>query len=316
MEFKMSAKRILIIDDLHESIIQMLEEVGYLVDDEPDLKANQVENIIHEYTGLVLRSKLTVDEKLLSKAKHLKFIARAGAGLDQLDMDVIDKRGIKVFNAPEGNRDALGEHMTGMLLSLLHKITIGNSQVKNGQWLREENRGNELSTKTVGIIGYGHMGSAFAQKLSSFGCTILAYDKYKSGFGDDTVKEADMTELFDRCDVLSLHIPYLPENHHLVDGAFLHQFAKPIYLLNSSRGKIVDQKAMIAALESGRIVGAALDVLANEKLDTYTPGERAQLDKLAGMPHVLLTPHVAGWSFESYEKISRILGSKILSLDL
>lgn len=316
MEFKMSAKRILIIDDLHESIIPMLEEAGFLVDNKPDLKADQVESIIHLYTGLILRSKLAVDRSLLSKAEHLKFIGRAGAGLDQLDMDAINECGIKVVNAPEGNRDALGEHMTGMLLSLLHNINIGNSQVKNGQWLREKNRGNELSAKTVGIIGYGHMGSAFAQKLSSFGCTILAYDKYKSVFGDGTVKEADMTELFANCDVLSLHIPYLPENHHLVDGAFLNQFAKPIYLLNSSRGKIVDQDAMIAALESGKIVGAALDVLANEKLDTYTSGERAQLDKLAGMPNVLLTPHVAGWSFESYEKISRVLGSKILNLDL
>ncbi len=316
MEFKMSAKRILIIDDLHESIIPMLEEAGFLVDNKPDLKADQVESIIHSYTGLILRSKLSVNKSLLSKAEHLKFIGRAGAGLDQLDMDAINERGIKVVNAPEGNRDALGEHMTGMLLSLLHNINIGNSQVKNGQWLREANRGNELSTKTVGIIGYGHMGSAFAQKLSSFGCTILAYDKYKSGFGDDTVKEADINELFDRCDVLSLHIPYLPENHQLVDAEFLSQFTKRIYLLNSSRGKIVDQEAMIAALESGRIVGAALDVLANEKLDTYTSDERAQLDKLAGMPNVLLTPHVAGWSFESYEKISRVLGSKILSLDL
>lgn len=303
--------KVLIIDDVHSCLCDGLMTLGYGVDYHPDIKKEEVGEIISEYVGLILRSKLTVDERLLSKASRLKFIGRGGAGLDQLDMAAITARKIAVVNAPEGNRDALGEHMTGMLLSLLHCIPKANEEVKHKHWDREANRGVELGSLTVGLIGFGMMGSSFATKLSGFGCRIIAYDKYRSGFGNDHVAEATLEQLFASADVVSLHVPLTEETEQWVNGAFIDQFQKPIYLLNSARGKVLVLKDLIGRLENGQVRGACLDVLENENFSRYSEEENVIFTRLASFANVILTPHVAGWTYDSYERISRVLLQKI-----
>ncbi len=307
-------KKVLIIDDVHAALTDGLMDYGYHVDYLPEITRKEVEAIIEQYAGLIVRSKLGVDEDLLSKARRLKFIARAGAGLDQLDMEAIGRRGIEVVNAPEGNRDALGEHLMGMLLSLLHNIDKANTQVRSKIWDREGSRGKELGSMTVGLIGYGMMGSSFADKLRSFGCEILAYDKYKSGFSNARVKEVELNDLYQRTDILSLHVPLTDETEQWIDGAFVDRFSKPIYLLNSARGKVVVLKDLIKKMGEGKVLGACLDVLENEKMGTYTAAEERTFEELCKLENVLLTPHVAGWTFESYERISTVLLGKIKNL--
>jgi D-3-phosphoglycerate dehydrogenase len=314
MDYKVSEKKILITDDVHPLLIQELSDFGFQVNYIPNISADEVLTIISEYSGLVVRSKLNIDDHFLSVAVKLEFIGRAGAGLDQLDMEVISAKKIKVVNAPEGNRNAVGEHMAGMLLSLLNKLNQGDQQIRLGNWNREENRGFELGTRTVGMIGYGNMGQSFAKMLSGFGCQILAYDIKGSGYGDDFAKEATMDEIFDQTDILSLHVPLTALTHRLVNQEFIKQFRKPFFFLNSARGKIMDTAALIASLESGKMLGAALDVLENEKISAYNEVERQQFERLASLPQVIFSPHVAGWTLESYKRISEVLAIKIKSL--
>lgn len=306
--------KVLIIDDVHTSLCDGLVHLGHQVDYLPTIMATEVPGIISEYVGLILRSKLAVDEKLLSRASQLKFIGRAGAGLDQLDMEAISARGITVVNAPEGNRDALGEHMTGMLLALLHSIPKANNEVRRKKWDREENRGVELGSLCVGLIGYGMMGNAFASKLVGFGCEVLAYDKYKSGFGTGAVEEISLEGLFERADVLSLHVPLTDETKGWIDGSFIDKFRKPIYLLNSARGKVVLLPDLADRLESGKVQGACLDVLENEKLANFGHEENHTFERLSKFNNVIFTPHVAGWTVESYRRISTVLLDKINKL--
>lgn len=306
--------KVLIIDDVHTSLCDGLIDLGYQVDYSPMIKTTEVPDIIADYVGLVLRSKLAVDEELLSKAQQLKFIGRGGAGLDQLDMQAISARNIDVVNAPEGNRDALGEHMTGMLLALLHNIPKANTEVRMKKWDREGNRGIELGSLTVGLIGYGMMGSAFAAKLSGFGCRVMAYDKYKTGFSSDGVAEVSLEQLFEHADVLSLHVPLTEETNRWIDGDFLDKFQKPIYLLNSARGKVVVLSDLADRLENGRIRGACLDVLENEKFANYSVEDIMTFDRLSALNQVIFTPHVAGWTVESYNRISTVLLKKISQL--
>lgn len=306
--------KVLVIDDVHTSLCDGLIDLGYQVDYRPMIKATEVPDIIADYVGLVLRSKLAVDEELLSKAQQLKFIGRGGAGLDQLDMEAISARNIDVVNAPEGNRDALGEHMTGMLLALLHNIPKANTEVRTKKWDREGNRGIELGSLTVGLIGHGMMGSAFAAKLSGFGCRVMAYDKYKAGFGSDGVAEVSLEQLFEHADVLSLHVPLTEETNRWIDGDFLDKFQKPIYLLNSARGKVVVLSDLADRLENGRIRGACLDVLENEKFANYSVEGIMTFDRLSALNQVIFTPHVAGWTVESYKRISTVLLKKISQL--
>jgi D-3-phosphoglycerate dehydrogenase len=314
MDYKVSEKKILITDDVHPLLIQELFDFGFQVNYIPNISADEVLTIISEYSGLVVRSKLNIDDHFLSVAVKLEFIGRAGAGLDQLDMEVISAKKIKVVNAPEGNRNAVGEHMAGMLLSLLNKLNQGDQQIRLGNWNREENRGFELGTRTVGMIGYGNMGQSFAKMLSGFGCQILAYDIKRSGYGDDFAKEATMDEIFDQTDILSLHVPLTALTHRLVNQEFIKQFRKPFFFLNSARGKIMDTAALIASLESGKMLGVALDVLENEKISAYNEVERQQFERLASLPQVIFSPHVAGWTLESYKRISEVLAIKIKSL--
>jgi D-3-phosphoglycerate dehydrogenase / 2-oxoglutarate reductase len=242
------------------------------------------------------------------------FIGRAGSGLEIIDTEFAKSKGIYCFNTPEANKDAVGEQAVGMLLSLLANIHKSYAEVKELVWHREENRGYELSALTVGVVGYGNTGSAFVQKLSGFGCKILAYDKYKQGFGSATVHECDMETLYKNADIISLHLPLTAETKYLVNTEYLNRFYKNIFLLNLSRGKIVKTADVANALQTGKLRGCALDVLENENLSEYSFDERQQLSNLLASPHVLITSHIGGWTHESYYKISYSLVEKIKQL--
>lgn len=305
---------VLIIDDVHPYLTEQLPLIGYSFDYRPEIQRQEILDCIGNYEGLVVRSKISVDKEILDRAAKLKFIGRAGSGLEIIDMEYAREKGITCFNTPEANRDAVGEQAVGMLLSLLANIHKSYLEVRNWVWDREGNRGYELSSMTVGIVGYGNTGSAFAQKLSGFGCKILAYDKYKSGYGTAQVKECSMEELFEQADIISFHIPLTSETKHMVNTGFLNRFKKNIYLLNLSRGKIIITTDIINALQTGKLLGVALDVLENENFSTYTEEEKANLYNLLSFPHVLVTSHIGGWTHESYYKISYSLVEKIKQL--
>lgn len=302
---------VLIADEMHLSIMPMLEKIGYVPDYKPSIKRQEIIDIIGNYEGLIIRSKTFVDEELLQNAHQLKFIGRAGAGLDLIDNEVVTKKNIQLFAANEGNRVAVAEHIIGMLLCLMNKILIADSQVRKGVWLREENRGYELMGKTVGIIGYGNNGAETAKRLKAFGCKVLAYDKFKTNFSDEYVTESSMEQIFEESDIVSLHIPLTDESSKMANAEYLNKFKKSIYLLNASRGEIVVLQDVVDALENGKIRGACLDVLENEKLQKLSPEQQAVFEKLTNSDRVILTPHIAGWTFESYIKINEVLVEKI-----
>lgn len=302
---------LLIVDDLHSVFLEALEENEIPYDYRPLIKKEEALTIVGKYDGLIIRSKFKVDATFIDSAPQLKIIGRVGAGVDNIDEAYAENRGIKLLSAPEGNCDAVGEHMVGMLLTLLNKLTIANSQVRSGLWLREENRGIELGGKTVGLIGYGNNGQAMARKLAGFGVEVLAYDKYKIGFTDQFATEVELEDLFLRADILSLHIPLTSETRNLVNQRFLRKFQKPIFFLNGSRGEIVDVEAVIDGLERKLILGAGLDVLAIEKFPALN--DTTWYQKLISFPNVVLSPHVAGWSVQSYFKLSKVLADKLIS---
>ncbi|WP_354360356.1 NAD(P)-dependent oxidoreductase [Pedobacter sp. UYP30] len=305
--------KILIVDDLHPIFKKQAAALGYLVHDEPLITRAQTLARIGEYTGIAVRTKFKIDEEILNAAKKLKFIARAGAGLDNIDVALAEKLNIKLINAPEGNRDAVGEHAVGMLLSLMNKLNIANQQVRELTWDREGNRGHELKGKTVGIIGYGFMGHCFAKKLAGFEVNVLAYDKYKTNFSDVYAREVSMEEIVKHCDVLSLHIPLTRETRQMVDEEYFYQFKKPIFFLNTARGEVVHTKAVLNNIKNGKILGAGLDVLETEKFPALEKED--WFEELKKNEKVILTPHVAGWTFESYRKISEVLVEKLKKLN-
>ncbi len=302
---------ILIIDTINETIFPLLKNIGVKVDYKPNITREEVIAIIHHYDGLIVRSKTRVDAELLGDKCKLKFVARPGAGIDLLDQKELAKRGIEIFNSPEGNRDALGEHTLGMLLSLANNIVRGDKEVRSGVWDREGNRGFEIKGKTVGIVGYGYMGSAFAEKLSGLSCKVIAYDNLKTGFSNDIVSEVTLEKLYEQTDIVSFHIPLNEVNLNLVDEAYLSKFKKSIYLLNAARGKVLILNDLLRLLDSGKIKGAALDVLENENISQLSSSEQVTFDKLASSDKVILTPHVGGWTFESYVKMNTVLVDKI-----
>ncbi len=310
----MNQKKCLVIDKMHESIIPLLEELNFQVDYRPDIERNEILENIHEYHGLVVRSKTAIDEEMIGKAAKLKFVARAGAGIDQLDVESLERRKIIIVNAPEGNRDALAEHTVGMLLSLFNKIHLADRQVRSGVWDREGNRGVELKSKIVGLIGFGFMGKAFAQRLSSFGCTIIAYDKYLENYGTSTVQQASLEEIWESADVLSMHVPLTKTTRAMVNDAFIDKFKKPFYFVNTARGEVAPFSSIYNGLSTGKILGAALDVLENEKIEQLSLEQKRYFDAIAQSEKVILTPHVAGWTFESYKKINQVLADKIKKL--
>ncbi len=301
----------LVIDEMHESITSLFHAIGIEVDYKPSITHEEILNQISGYEGLVIRSKLVVDAAFLDKVSNLKFIARAGAGLDQIDVEEVTRRGIVLVNAPEGNRDALAEHALGMVLGLLNNIYKSDHEIRNFVWNRESNRGYELSGKTVGLLGYGYMAKAFAQRLKAIGCTVIAYDKYKKGFSDEWVREATMEEIYTESDVFSIHVPLTDETRGMVNEAYIQQFKKPIWLVNTARGKVLKLQDMLPLLESKKVLGAALDVLENEKIRSFTDEEKNLFSKLTHQNNVILTPHVAGWSHESYYKINEVLATKL-----
>ncbi|MBV6643539.1 MAG: phosphoglycerate dehydrogenase [Cyclobacteriaceae bacterium] len=303
--------KILIVDHMHESIIEMLGDSGFRPDYRPEITRAEILNIIDQYAGIVVRSKTRIDKELVSKATNLQFVARAGAGIDNVDYQEISSRNIKLVNAPEGNRDALGEHTVGMLLTLLHKINIANREVKQGIWNREGNRGWELKGKTVGIYGFGYMGSAFAKKLRGFDCTVLVYDKYKTGLSNEFIQQVDLQTFQKQTEILSLHVPLTSETKYLFDEYYLSQFPKLRILLNTARGEILSLKALEKLLGSSKLIGVGLDVLENEKIDQLNLEEQQIFDRLAKKENVIMTPHVAGWTFESYKRINEIIVSKL-----
>ncbi|MEP1032072.1 NAD(P)-dependent oxidoreductase [Ekhidna sp.] len=310
----MADKRVLIVDDLHECILPLLSEAGYEPVYSPGIDRAGILQIIQGFVGLIIRSKTSVDKELIDRATSLKFVARAGAGMDNLDKQYLESKNIKAINAPEGNRDALGEHAVGMLLSLLHKIPSGHHEVVGGAWNREGNRGIELKGKVVGIYGVGNMGMSFGTKLSSFECDIIGYDKFKGEFPGAFIKNVELEELFERTEILSIHVPLYDLTRGLFNETYLRKFRNLKVLINTARGEILDTKGLIKLLEEGVIYAAGLDVLENEKLSVYTEEEKAQLEKLSSLPNVLLTPHVGGWTYESYQRISEVLAKKIGAL--
>jgi D-3-phosphoglycerate dehydrogenase len=252
-----------------------------------------------------------MDRPLLERAKRLKFIGRAGAGLEKIDLDYLAQRSIQLFHAAEGNRDAVGEQAVGMLLALLNHSIRSDQEVRKGIWKREENRGEELGGKTVGIIGYGNMGSAFAKKLLGFGVKVLAYDKYKSGFGDHFVEEVGLEKLQAQSDIVSLHVPLTPETKNWLTLDVLRGFRKPFYLINTARGEIIGFDALNKALDEGILIGAVLDVLENEKFQTFSPEQKLSFERLAARENVIFSPHIAGWTLQSYRRINEVLVDKI-----
>lgn len=303
--------KFLIIDKMHLSLLQMLEALEIQADYQPDIPKDEVVKILSGYEGLIVRSKLFIDDLVLNHAPKLKYICRAGAGIDNLDVYAIEKRGIKILNAPEGNRDAVGEHVVGMLLALFNQMLLADRQVRQKIWDREGNRGFELKGKTVGLIGYGFMGKEVARRLSSFDCKIIAYDKYLKHYSDQFVEESSLDRLFNEADVLSLHVPLTAETRMMVNNDFLSRFKKTIWLINSARGEILSLRDLVMALENGKVCGAALDVLENEKINKLNPEQQKDFDYLSTCDRVILTPHVAGWTYESYERINEVLVDKL-----
>lgn len=309
-------RKVAFLDTVHPVLQERLQKAGWECYDYSKTSMDKLIYLINDFDGIVIRSRFRMEESFLKHAKNLKFIARSGAGMENIDEDYCNNRGIELFNAPEGNRNAVGEHALGMLLSLFNNLNQGNSQVKSGIWDREGNRGIELDGKTVGIIGYGNNGSAFAKKLKGFDCEVLAYDKYKSGFGNEFVKESSPEEIMEKADILSLHVPETDETRGMINRDHIREFKKNFYLINLSRGKNVRTSDLVEALKTGKILGACLDVLEYEKssFENMFDGELpADFKYLIAADNVLLSPHVGGWTLESYFKLSDVLADKILN---
>ncbi len=303
--------KILIIDEMHQSIMPMLQKEGHEVIYSPEITRDEIIAIVADFDGLIIRSKTPMDRDLLERATKLKFIGRAGAGLDKIDLEYMAEKDIKLFHAAKGNRDAVAEHAVGMLLALFNKGGKADHEVRKGIWDREGNRGHELAGKTVGIMGFGNMGKSFAHRLQGFKVDVLAYDKYKMDFGDDLVREVMWEKLKAEADILSIHVPLTPETRDFFTLKELRSFAKPFWLINTARGEVISFKTLNEALDQGILRGALLDVLENEKFEKFSPEQKAEFEKLAARDNVLFSPHVAGWTYESYEKINKVLAKRI-----
>lgn len=306
--------KLLIVDKIHECLILELQDT-FDIDYQPGLGYDETFSIISSFEVLIVRTGINVDAALIEKGLKLKIIARAGAGMDNIDEAAAEARGILCLNAPEANRDAVAEQTIGMLLALLHNIVKADREVRHALWQREENRGRELNALTVGIIGYGNTGTEVAKRLKAFGCTILVYDKYKFGFEEPGIQECKMETLFDQADVITLHVPLTDLTYRMINSTFLSNFRKNIYLLNLSRGKIMDTAEILKELNSGKIRGLATDVLENEQIEhglgRLSMDQQKIFIDLIERENVIITPHIGGWSVESYEKIAKVLAYKL-----
>lgn len=315
-DLDMEKKRVIITDHLHPYLAEWLISQGFLVDVVPDITNDELAACIHEYHGLALSTKILVTPALIDKAPKLEFIARAGSGMENIDVAYAQSKGIHVVNSPEGNANAVAEHAVGLLLSVVNNIAKADRDIRNGIWQREENRGFELMGRTVGIIGYGHTGRAVASKLRGFGVFVLAHDKYVTGFGDEHVEEVSLEQLQRESDVISFHLPLNAETKHYCNAAFLEKCRKGMWLINTSRGKIVNTPDLLAALDSGKVRGAGLDVFENEQFYALSGTDKEVMEELCRRQNIVLTPHVAGWTVESYLKLSRILAEKLAALGI
>lgn len=303
--------KVIITAKCHEYLQQKLQEGGYEVMYQPNITYDELKNSLEDVAGIVVSTRVKLDEALLTEAKQLRWIGRLGSGLELIDVRFAESRDVKVFSSPEGNCDAVGEHALAMLLNLMNKIDSSYNEVKQLQWLRDENRGVELNGKTVGIIGFGNTGRAFAKKLRGFDVSILAHDKYQYEFGGEQVKEASLEQVLRYSDVISLHVPLTNDTYHYADTSFFEAALRRPFFLNTSRGKVHGTTALIDALKRGLIAGAGLDVLENEKLSTYSEAEQQQFDWLAKQSNVILTPHIAGYTHEAFFKMSKVLADKL-----
>lgn len=306
--------RILFADINHPILHEHLQAAGFTCDLFWDRDAEALQAILPDYDGLVIRSRFRITRELLDRCPRLKCIGRVGAGMENIDVAYARSRQVACVNAPEGNRDAVGEHALGMLLMLMNHLKRADLEVRRGIWIRAGNRGHEIAGKTVGILGYGFMGSSFAAKLSGFGCRILAHDKYKQGFGNATVTESSLEQLFDETDILSIHLPLSPETEFMVDGNFLNRFRKNIYLVNTARGRNLRTADLVEALRSGKVLGACLDVLEYESssFEGLTQNDLpAPFRYLIDSDRVVLSPHIAGWTHESDFKMSKVVAEKM-----
>lgn len=305
--------RVLFIDNVHPLIAERFSKLGWQCDYMLKDSREEILQVIGNYEGLVLRSRIKIDEDFLSKAINLKFIGRPGAGLENIDLDYCESHGIKVFRSPEGNRDAVAEHAIGMILMLFNNLKRADAEVRQGIWKREENRGYELMGKTVGIIGYGYMGKAFAQRLSGFGVNVIAHDKYLKDFSDENAKEVSLEELKRESDVISLHLPQSEETINYICKEFIESCAKPFYLINTARGKSVNTSNVLDAIDNGKILGACLDVLEFESSSFEQMGSNNPVfSRLIASEKVVLSPHIAGWTHEAKYKLGHYLAEKII----
>jgi D-3-phosphoglycerate dehydrogenase / 2-oxoglutarate reductase len=307
--------KILHLDTNHPILIEKLTKAGFTNDENYTSSEREIKRVISNYDGIVIRSRFNIDRNFLDAASQLKFIARVGAGLESIDEKYAQERGVSLISAPEGNRNAVGEHTLGMILSLFNKLNKADHEVRNGIWERERNRGTELDGKVVGIIGYGNMGKAFAKKLKGFDCKVIFHD-IKKNIGDDNAAQVSLEVLQETADILSLHTPWTPLTNNMVNITFIEKFQKPFWFINTSRGNCAVTADLVSALKSGRLLGAGLDVLEYEK-DSFESlfdldEVPAALQELLKLDNVLLSPHIAGWTIESKLKLANVIADKII----
>lgn len=304
-------KKVIITGLAHPVLANTLKAAGWEVEYAPAITYDELLSVIQDIQGLVVTTRIRVDRPLLDQAPSLEWVGRLGSGMELIDVPYAESRGIRCLSSPEGNRNAVGEHTLAMLLGLMNRLMVAQAEVKQGIWRREENRGYELQGRTVGIIGYGHTGSQFARLLEPFGVTVLAYDKFKSGFAAGYIREAGLEQIARYAEVISFHVPLNDSSRHMANDAFFATLTQKPWVLNTSRGEVVELPALIRALETGQVAGAGLDVLENEKPDTYTPEEKALFDRLLAFPQVMVTPHIAGYTYEAAYKMAAVLLQKL-----